>query len=55
MTDKESLIIGVGVGILAGILLSAYSVTKKYCDICNAYPQKCTTRTVSKNRAKKTY
>jgi hypothetical protein len=48
MTDNDTLIIGLGIGILAGVMLSAYSVTTKYCKICDAYPQKCAIRTPPK-------
>lgn len=48
MTDTKSLIIGLGIGALAGIILSAYSIESKYCRICNMYPQRCVTKTTVK-------
>jgi len=48
MTDTKSLTVGLGIGALLGIILSAYSIESKYCKICSVYPQRCTTRKISK-------
>ena len=48
MTDTKSLAVGLGIGTLLGLILSAYSIESKYCKICSVYPQRCTTRKISK-------
>lgn len=48
MTDTKSLVIGLGIGTLLGIIFSAISIESKYCKICESYPKICATKTTTK-------